>query len=388
MCFLLYRFYGKNSSYVHGGLDSNGKPADAVYGQEEIHKKLMSQNFTNCHIKIYHVDGEATLNGGIVVQVMGTLSNNNQAERSFMQTFVLAPQGSVGNKFYVYNDIFRYQDEIWGLVTEPQEESEKKVGKPDEKQLTPELEPDNSANLNDQNISKDLQENLEKPDMKLEPKPEPLPDIKEDKPEPAPEKGASEDVQKSTSSAPGDVAPAQKDLKAVTWAEVVSKNLPPKGAVPVKQTLPHLLKVPPSQGRRRPIYEGSESLFVFEVHKVGEPGDVKHQRMVRHPDSHQLFIRNLPHEADKSELKALFQNYGNVLELRILSGGGNAPNFGFVVFDDSEPVQKVLKNRPIILRGAYPLNVEEKKSQAAREGNSKTIAFRDQEDPMECRVVE
>lgn len=27
------RFYGKNSSYVHGGLDSNGKPAEAVYGQ-------------------------------------------------------------------------------------------------------------------------------------------------------------------------------------------------------------------------------------------------------------------------------------------------------------------------------------------------------------------
>lgn len=31
--FLFNRFYGKNSSYVHGGLDSNGKPADAVYGQ-------------------------------------------------------------------------------------------------------------------------------------------------------------------------------------------------------------------------------------------------------------------------------------------------------------------------------------------------------------------
>lgn len=27
------RFYGKNSSYVHGGLDSNGKPVEAVYGQ-------------------------------------------------------------------------------------------------------------------------------------------------------------------------------------------------------------------------------------------------------------------------------------------------------------------------------------------------------------------
>lgn len=27
------RFYGRNSSYVHGGLDSNGKLAEAVYGQ-------------------------------------------------------------------------------------------------------------------------------------------------------------------------------------------------------------------------------------------------------------------------------------------------------------------------------------------------------------------
>lgn len=36
--------------------------------------------------------------------------------------------------------------------------------------------------------------------------------------------------------------------------------------------------------------------------------------------------------------------YGTVLELRINSGG-KLPNFGFVVFDDSEPVQKILSNR-------------------------------------------
>ena len=33
-----------------------------------------------------------------------------------------------------------------------------------------------------------------------------------------------------------------------------------------------------------------------------------------------------------------------MLELRINSGG-KLPNFGFVVFDDSEPVQKILSNR-------------------------------------------
>ncbi|XP_053575629.1 ras GTPase-activating protein-binding protein 1 [Bombina bombina] len=88
----LHRFYGKSSSYVHGGLDSNGKPADAVYGQTDIHKKVMSLNFKDCRTKIRHVDAHATLNDGVVVQVMGELSNNRQPMRRFMQTFVLAPE--------------------------------------------------------------------------------------------------------------------------------------------------------------------------------------------------------------------------------------------------------------------------------------------------------
>jgi len=33
VAFIFLRFYGKNSSYVHGGLDNNGKPVEAVYGQ-------------------------------------------------------------------------------------------------------------------------------------------------------------------------------------------------------------------------------------------------------------------------------------------------------------------------------------------------------------------
>jgi Ras GTPase-activating protein-binding protein 1 len=65
---------------------------------------------------------------------MGLLSNNNQALPRFMQTFVLAPEGSVANKFYVHNDIFRYQDEVFGgFVTEPQEESKEEVEEPEER---------------------------------------------------------------------------------------------------------------------------------------------------------------------------------------------------------------------------------------------------------------
>ncbi|ETE57155.1 Ras GTPase-activating protein-binding protein 2, partial [Ophiophagus hannah] len=88
----LHRFYGRNSSYVHGGLDANGKPQEAVYGQADIHKKVMSLQFSECRTKIRHVDAHATLNDGVVVQVMGELTNNGQPMRKFMQTFVLAPE--------------------------------------------------------------------------------------------------------------------------------------------------------------------------------------------------------------------------------------------------------------------------------------------------------
>lgn len=40
----------------------------------------------------------------------------------------------------------------------------------------------------------------------------------------------------------------------------------------------------------------------------------------------------------------IFTGFGNVVELRINTKGvgGKLPNFGFVVFDDSEPVQRIL----------------------------------------------
>ena len=107
---ILFRFYSHNSSFVHGGLD-NGKEAEAVYGQQDIHQKIMQLNFRDCHAKIRQVDSHETLANGVVVQVSGELSNNGEPMRRFMQTFVLAPQSP--KKYYVHNDIFRYQDEVF-----------------------------------------------------------------------------------------------------------------------------------------------------------------------------------------------------------------------------------------------------------------------------------
>lgn len=111
----LHRFYSQDSSFVHGGPEKQ----ECVMGQQEIHHRIMQLNFRDCHAKIKQVDSLTTLGEGVVIQVTGELSNAGQPMRRFMQTFVLAPQQPL--KYYVRNDIFRYQDEVF---TEEEEEEE------------------------------------------------------------------------------------------------------------------------------------------------------------------------------------------------------------------------------------------------------------------------
>uniref|UniRef100_A0A671WR97 G3BP stress granule assembly factor 2b n=1 Tax=Sparus aurata TaxID=8175 RepID=A0A671WR97_SPAAU len=318
----LHRFYGRNSSYVHGGLDASGKLAEAVYGQAEIHKKVMSLQFSECHTKIRHVDAHATLSDGVVVQVLGELSNNGQPMRKFMQTFVNG-------------------------VEEPMEE----------------------------------------PAQEPEPEPEPEPKVEEIKPE-ADEKVLEEMEEKAPSPAPVESPPnTQEPPKTFSWASVTSKNLPPSGTVASSGISPHVVKAPSSQPRAeakpetqtaplRPRDQRTRDRPAFTPRGPrpggrgdSESGDMDSRRNPRYPDSHQLFVGNLPHDIDESELKEFFMTYGNVVELRINTKGvgGKLPNFGFVVFDDSDPVQKILGAKPIMFRGEVRLNVEEKKTRAVRE---------------------
>uniref|UniRef100_A0A3P8T4E7 G3BP stress granule assembly factor 2b n=1 Tax=Amphiprion percula TaxID=161767 RepID=A0A3P8T4E7_AMPPE len=358
----LHRFYGRNSSYVHGGLDPSGKLAEAVYGQAEIHKKVMSLQFSECHTKIRHVDAHATLSDGVVVQVLGELSNNGQPMRKFMQTFVLAPEGSVANKFYVHNDIFRYEDEVFG---------------------------DSEAELDEGNLfcfllcSNGVEEPMEEPAPEPEPEPEPEPKVEEIKPE-VDEKVLEEMEEKAPSPVPVESPPnTQEPPKTFSWALVTSKNLPPTGTVTSSGISPHVVKAPSSQPRveakpetqtapLRPRDQRTRDRPTFTPRGPrpdAESGDMDGRRNPRYPDSHQLFVGNLPHDIDESELKEFFMTYGNVVELRINTKGvgGKLPNFGFVVFDDSDPVQRILGAKPIMFRGDVRLNVEEKKTRAVRE---------------------
>ncbi|XP_073801045.1 ras GTPase-activating protein-binding protein 2 isoform X1 [Danio rerio] len=420
----LHRFYGRNSSYVHGGLDSNGKLSEAVYGQAEIHKKVMSLQFSECHTKIRHVDAHATLSDGVVVQVMGELSNNGQPMRKFLQTFVLAPEGSVANKFYVHNDIFRYEDEVFGdSEAELDEESEEETDEPEDRQPSPEPLQDSPSNANcyephPVSCNNGVEEAHEEAVMDLESEVAPDPKIEESKLK-VEEKDVEEFEEKALSPVPLESPPnIQEPPKTSSWASVTSKNLPLSGTVPSAGGQPHVVKAPNTQPRvetkpemlsasirprdqrirdrppvtsRGPRSDGVPSSepqagkphFSFvNKGRADESSEMDSRRVVRYPDSHQLFVGNLPHDIDESELKDFFMTFGNVVELRIntKSTGGKIPNFGFVVFDDSEPVQRILGVKPIMFRGEVRLNVEEKKTRAMRERETRSGVGDDRRD--------
>ncbi|UJR27477.1 hypothetical protein I4U23_008762 [Adineta vaga] len=108
---MLHRFYSTDSTFIHGGVDRPGSVEQPAVGPETISQRINDLNLRDCHAKIRQVDSHPTIGDGVVVQVTGELSNNGDPMRRFMQTFVLAPRQP--KKYYVQNDIFRYQDEVF-----------------------------------------------------------------------------------------------------------------------------------------------------------------------------------------------------------------------------------------------------------------------------------
>ncbi|XP_067671818.1 ras GTPase-activating protein-binding protein 1-like isoform X2 [Haliotis asinina] len=425
----LHRFYSHNSCFVHGGVEKPGEEQPPVMGQADIHKKIMSLNFRDCHAKIRQVDSQATVGNAVVVQVTGELSNNGEPMRRFMQTFVLAPQSP--KKYYVHNDIFRYQDEVFHDNDSDDAEVAEEAGGMQLLELG-----DNSFCNSEQDVvengqqvdsgtqesttsfydqppplsngsshvedvdeavgvaeeGKDVEEKLELEDEKFDEKVE----LKSSPGAPsvaiAPSAATTTPGTASTitEATHDDEEEPQVEAKPFSWAAMASKNTvsgsapPPVSSPTVKsqQTRPEPKpdpslaaaaaaataapqpQRPPRQAREQRSEQRGERTSMSR--DDGDNDSISGRRGSRFPDSHQLFVGNLPHNISEKELKSFFEQYGKVMELRIntKSGGGKLPNFGFVVFDSPQPVQDILRikqTQPIKYNGEHRLNVEEKK---------------------------
>jgi hypothetical protein len=71
---------------------------------QPINERIKELEFKDTKVRVTNVDSQGS-DSNIVIQVIGEISNNNNAHRRFVQTFVLAAQT---NGYFVLNDIFRY----------------------------------------------------------------------------------------------------------------------------------------------------------------------------------------------------------------------------------------------------------------------------------------
>ncbi|CAJ0829795.1 13148_t:CDS:2 [Entrophospora sp. SA101] len=90
----LHCFYGKNSHFNHG---VEGEIVKTLIGDKEIKEKIKSLNFEKCRVAVTSVDCQASKDNGIIIQVLGMMSNHDEPSRKFAQTFFLATQPNGGS---------------------------------------------------------------------------------------------------------------------------------------------------------------------------------------------------------------------------------------------------------------------------------------------------
>ncbi|WVW83152.1 hypothetical protein I302_105170 [Kwoniella bestiolae CBS 10118] len=117
----LHCFYNKRSTFIHG---EEGEESQVALGQQEIHDRIVAIGYNECKVYIHSIDSQSSANGGIIILVIGEMSNNHQPWRKFTQTFFLAEQP---NGYFVLNDIFRYLKED---VDDEEEEFEEEIPEP------------------------------------------------------------------------------------------------------------------------------------------------------------------------------------------------------------------------------------------------------------------
>lgn len=339
---------------MHGGLDAPNRETLPVVGQKQIHNRIQQLNFRDCHAKISQVDAQATLGKGVVVQVTGELSNGGAPMRRFTQTFVLAAQSP--KKYYVHNDIFRYQD----IVFSDEEGDGSGRSDAEEEDAQPNTSggyfPPPPAAFPPAAFPAPPAPPLAPPSPPPPaPLPSPAPHVNghppaEDAPVEAPDPGAgggepAPDAPESRAPSPPApaVPPAAPEPK--TYANLLkSGGAPPRASPP--QAAPEPRARPP---RARDAPPG-EAAAAPAPRRRAPPADAALSAADgarRYSDAQQLFLGNLPHSATEDELRALFARYGPVAELRVHSkpaapGAPRHPNYGFITYETAQAAHDCL----------------------------------------------
>lgn len=365
---LVHQFYSEASSVIH----VDGDKTDSASAILEIHTLIMSLNFTAIEIKT--INSLDSWNGGVLVVVTGSVKTKEfSARRSFIQTFLLAPQEK---GFFVLNDIFHYIDDVpiyqhpAPILPESNFDSQLNTSSPHPEPLVSDyvLEEEareyvNSVHIEDDPVDKfsvpEPQQQHQEVETEIVVEETPVEEIS------APVQAVVNAVQENPSMTAEE--PAEEPPKK-TWASIlrVSKGQPASSAAPqhsfVSTTQTSFMSTQASfvstqtssEWNYPPQYteqlqnstyasvpdlgtEAVEESFAFE--DEGEPKSV--------------YVRNLPPDVTEDEIEQEFKNFGRIRPdgVFIRSRKDIGVCYAFVEYEDLIGVHNALKASPVQLAG-------------------------------------
>ncbi|KAL5761620.1 hypothetical protein ACOSP7_017884 [Xanthoceras sorbifolium] len=368
---MVHKFYDESSMLSRP--DSSGTMT-LVTTMKGINDHILSMDYQNLKVQIFHADAQSSCNGGVIVLVTGCLIGNENLRRKFTQTFFLAPQEK---GYFVLNDVFRYVDEM--------DEKEESVGAADDiingsapsAPLTLDPVPTQVANHHvpdhktlvkeDSNSCKETSHTPVKEDSNSCKETSHTP-VKED---------SSSCKETSHSLDNGKISSSEKRVDTDSSVKSVKND-----AHPVKETaVSETQKEAPKKSFASIVHDLNKSNAPFNVVSRSPVKPVEQLRTTAAPEvyapsinrtvernnddavkGHSIFVGNLPESATVGQLKEIFERFGSIkpdgIQVRSQKQSGNC--FGFVEFESASTVQSVFQAAPIII-GNRRASIEEKR---------------------------
>lgn len=317
----LYRFYDRSSTMTVSEVLENGRvKSNTAENQEGIHK-LVLQLFCDTTVKLGHVLPQFSQNGGIVMQVSGTLLRKG-VERSFAQSFFLAVQEK---GFYVLNDILHITP------------------------MVPATTPRSELVTGDVPVPKPIQPKAPAP-----------PSIDAPRHKPATHESPRPEPVSHRDHAPINANPPV--VPKITYAQLLkeggttnsqnsargSVNVPKASEVRVQPPV-----TPPSPG-----YSPPSQKVTSNGTYLGPVGSRHMGPVAGFQRNSSVFVRDVPANVDETTLRQVFEQYGGVTNV-VIRNGRRDMRFAFVDFANTGAMDECLRHEVSV--GGRRLFVEEKK---------------------------
>ena len=359
---LLYKFYQDCS--ILGRPDPSGQIL-SVTTVDGINKLLISVDYRGIKVKTKTVDSQTSYNNGVLILVSGTIAFKTGGERTFTQSFFLAPQE---NGHFVLNDVVRYLDE------EPLQKKQNFVE--DAAQAYPVSEPV----VNFEPIAQAQTQNslIEQSTTVVE---EPAPVVeevhtndmqqRENSRDSADQRGSEiEYVPNGGPLGPSPETPlVVQDEPKKSYASIVKESAA-QPSVALKQ--PSLVRaIAASNPAQRPA--------VAAISRPPSSTPVnKTDNSTAKESGWSIFINDLPLNATLRQVEEKFMKFGAIkpsgIQVRNRQGGGS--RYGFVEFEEAASVQAAVQASPILIAGRQVF-VREKQPSANKSLNITPVNMTD-----------